>query len=78
MLSLTVPLLPQNILSAIIMQLQFRNKSLPLRLTSDVLVDVSGMCQNAAKKQIMFPVSEITSCHMELNIAKFDDCLQLR
>ena len=50
----------------------------PLRLPLNVLVDISGMCSNARKKNIMFPVSEITSCHMQLDLASFNNCPQLR
>ena len=43
-----------------------------------LLVDVSGMCGSAKKKNIMFPISEMTGCHVELNVASFSDCSQLR
>ena len=43
-----------------------------------VLVGINGLCSNATKKNIMFPISEMTSCHMQLDLTKFKDCSKLR
>ena len=39
---------------------------------------VIGTCKSSTKKDIMFPIGEITGCYLSLNLSEFGDCHKLR
>ena len=42
------------------------------------LVDASGLCMNAGRKQLSFAVNEVSSCLLRLNYDSFGNCTTLR
>jgi len=48
------------------------------RLCSCGILDASGLCVNAGRKQLRFAVNEISMCQLRLNYDSFTDCTALR